>query len=371
LRQRLTGGARSFVFTHIDTMEAPLTSATSHSKWTERLKKKARSLKDEHAELRARPAASPVLQDASLLSSGASASTRQRAPMIQKQQKLARERRQSDAQRARGLLEGDSSVVEIKEQGTVELPGIRLVDLEAVRVGKDKTAIDTETKPTATSTPAVTVNGARLRPTRVLNPGERELDEAIWAAFQRNDFSRFFAILNSERPEIRTKPAMFQRPADGGSALMAAALHGRADVIEVLLRHSPASVLLQDWEGVLASTFARRGGHESVEKALLACEEAENDKEFVYDVYCVDVSQHGADVSNHPASSPTATDAVMGDGQSAQVPIVTVSSAVQQWLSQDAGAQTDEVEEYMLESDVGSHEGSDEYDRIYRYEYER
>lgn len=365
------------MFTHIDTMETPLTSATSHSKWTERLKKKARSLKDEHAELRSRraaPTASPFLPDASLLGSTSSASTRQRTPMIQiqKQQKIARERRQSDAQRARGLLEDDSPVVEIKEQGTVELLGIRLVDLAAVRVAKDTAAVGTDAKTTAPSTPAVTVNGARLRPTRVLNPGERELDEAIWTAFQRNDFSRFFAIMNSQRPEIRAKPAMFQRPADGGSALMAAALHGRADVIEVLLRHSPASVLLQDWEGALASTFARRGGHESVEKALLACEEAENDKEFVYDVYCVDVSQDGTNASSRAASASTpTTDAVMTDDQTAQAPIVTVSSAVQQWLSQDASAQQDDVEEYMLESDAGSHEGSDEYDRIYRYVYER
>lgn len=350
-KQPSTGETAAFVFTRIDTVE---NRAEGDAKWAERLRRKARSLKDEREQLRTKARASPFLQDATRLRSSSAA-----AQQAQKQQ---RERRKSEVQRSRGLDQADK--VEIKQQSTLELRGIRVVDLEAVRVNrKDEADAEGEEKQAE-----VTVNGARLRPTRVLNPAERELDEAIWAAFQRNDFSRFFSILNSQRPEIRTSPAMFQRPADGGSVLMAAGLHGRADVIEALLRHSPASVLLRDWEDNTASAFARRGGHSSVEKALLACEEAENDKDFVYDVYCVDVSHGGANPSSGISAAATGSDASMIDSSA---PVVTVSSAVQQWLSQDAHAPTDEVEEYMLESDHGSHDGSDEYDHIYRYGYER
>lgn len=356
------------MFKHIDTMENPLTTGSTQSKWTERLKKKARSLKDEHTELRTRRSSSAAtpFQKTPLAPTSSRQTTEARAL---KQQDRARERRRSEIQRSRGLEE---SVIEIKEKGTVELPGIRLVDLQAVRVtkenGEDGKATGDEStaksSAAAESSEALTVNGARLRPTRVLNPGERELDESIWMAFQHNDFSQFFAILNSQRPEIRANPATFQRPADGGSALMAAAHHGRADVIEKLLQHSPTCVMLQDWEGAMASVFARRNGHSSVEKALVACEDAERDKDFVYDVYCVDVSQE---------SSAGATDSEMSDedGASTVGPVVTVSPAVQLWLSQDGGGHDEPVEEYMLESDPGSHEGSDAYDLLYRYPYER
>ncbi|RHX98954.1 hypothetical protein DYB28_005101 [Aphanomyces astaci] len=65
---------------------------------------------------------------------------------------------------------------------------------------------------------------------RVLNPMERNIDEAIWIAFQRNDFSVFFQV----RHQI-PRALEFQRPADGGTILMAAAMHNRVDVIEQLL----------------------------------------------------------------------------------------------------------------------------------------
>jgi hypothetical protein len=74
------------------------------------------------------------------------------------------------------------------------------------------------------------VNGVVLQAKaakRVLNPVERQIDHAIWAAFQSNDFSAFF--------KIQQAPIAFQRQADGGSILMAAAMHNRTDVIESLL----------------------------------------------------------------------------------------------------------------------------------------
>lgn len=303
-------------------MDKQYVQETSDVKWTDRIKKKMKSLKEEH----------PKIKQQQRRQSAAEA-TQSR---VDQQQQRHRERRHSEAQKARGL--------EMKEQQVTSLPGVHVVDLTATA------APDTSEPAAVTSVSAasatVTLNGAKLRPTRVLNPGERELDEAIWTAFQHNDFSKFFQIQRSERPEIRGNPVMFQRPADGGTILMAAAMHGRVDVIEPMLGVSSATVLQQDWEGATPAVFAQRHGHSSVHAALLACEESEREKDYVYDVYCMDVS-----------SAPTATsEAATDDQEIKEAPIVSVSSTVQRWLSQDASLQPngddDQVQEYMLESDA-------------------
>lgn len=335
----------SFVFKRIDTMEKHQLDATNQSKWTERLKRKVKTMKDEPR---------PALKK----SGGAAAAGHSLANQLRlQQQERAKERRKSDAQRTRGLSAATTaaasapSSIKIKQQQTLELPGIRLVDLETVRT---LPSLDTTSKVTdevSTTTDGVTMNGARLRPTRVLNPSERELDESIWYAFRENDFSRFFKIFNSLTPESKLNPVVFQRPADGSTVLMAAAMHGRADVIEVVLRSSAASALQHDWEGATAASFAARSGFKNVEAALLACEEAEREKDYVYDVYCVDVS-----ASKEHDSSAATNDVGDQDNATANAPIVAVSAAVQRWLSQDTNWQgdDDQVEEYMLESDAES-----------------
>ncbi|KAJ8566395.1 hypothetical protein ON010_g6729 [Phytophthora cinnamomi] len=195
---------------------------------------------------------------------------------------------------------------------------------------------------------------ARLKPTRVLNPHERELDEAIWNAFRADDFAPFFQIYHGRRPELRVDPVAFQRPADGSTILMAAALHGRSDVIEVLLRSGTASVLQRDWEGATAAVFAKRGGHANVETALLACEEAEQEKDYVYDVYCVDIS--ASEQQDRAHDTATTSEGASEQASVSGVPVVSVSSEVHRWLSEEP---SDEVEEYMLESDIDSNEEVD------------
>lgn len=340
--------AQSFVFKRIDTMEKHHLEDINPTKWTERLKKKVKSMKDEPR---------PALKK----SSGAAGSSLASQNRLHQQQDRAKERRKSDAQRSRGLSAAPlpEPSIEIKQQQTLELPGIRLVDLETVRARSSQTqGLVAASKVGDASSDGVTLNGAKLRPTRVLNPRERELDESIWLAFRENDFSSFFKIFHSEAPESRLNPVAFQRPADGSTILMAAAMHGRVDVIEVVLRSSAASALHQDWEGATAASFAARSGFMNVEAALRACEDAENEKDYVYDVYCVDVS-----ASKEHDSSSTTTAAGDGKDAAASAPVVSVSPAVQKWLSQDANwqAESDDVEEYMLESDAESNVDEDGY----------
>ncbi|GMF37236.1 unnamed protein product [Phytophthora lilii] len=341
---KLSTTEKRFVFKHIDTMEEPL--APGRAKWTERLKRKARSLKDERADMMAKTQIAPVFQK----NPTASKHTEKR---VKQQQSRSKARRNEEMLKSRGL----QPAIEIKEKQTMELYGIRLVDLQVSATPSDERRETADEMLQKSKADLVTVNGARLKPTRVLNPHERELDEAIWNAFRANDFAPFFQIYHARRPELRVDPIAFQRPADGSTILMAAALHGRSDVIEVLLRSGTTSVLQQDWEGATAAAFAKRGGHANVETALLACEEAEHEKDYVYDVYCVDISaSEGADNELKTAASSKAdSEQTSVNG----VPVVSVSSEVQRWLSEDMPS--DEVEEYMLESDIDSNEEVDGY----------
>ncbi|KAG6618370.1 Transcription factor Iwr1 [Phytophthora cinnamomi] len=343
---KLSTAEKRFVFKHIDTMEELL--APGRAKWTERLKRKARSLKDERADMLARRQIAPVFQK----DPTASKQTERR---VKQQQSRLKARRSEDVLKSRGL----QPVVEIKEKQTMELHGIRLVDLQVSAVpDKEEKEKQEEREWDGASEKSkadlVTVNGARLKPTRVLNPHERELDEAIWNAFRADDFAPFFQIYHGRRPELRVDPVAFQRPADGSTILMAAALHGRSDVIEVLLRSGTASVLQRDWEGATAAVFAKRGGHANVETALLACEEAEQEKDYVYDVYCVDIS--ASEQQDRAHDTATTSEGASEQASVSGVPVVSVSSEVHRWLSEEP---SDEVEEYMLESDIDSNEEVD------------
>lgn len=116
---------------------------------------------------------------------------------------------------------------------------------------------------------------------RVLNPLEREMDQAIWTAFRENDFSDFFAAQEHNRHRLD-----FQRPEDGCSGLMAAAYHGRQDVVERLLELN-AKVSGRNHHGGNAATLAQTRGHVALARALETCIDRETQHEYVYDVYCV------------------------------------------------------------------------------------
>ncbi|RHZ40983.1 hypothetical protein DYB31_013252 [Aphanomyces astaci] len=168
---------------------------------------------------------------------------------------------------------------------------------------------------------------------RVLNPMERNIDEAIWIAFQRNDFSVFFQV----RHQI-PRALEFQRPADGGTILMAAAMHNRVDVIEQLLALNSSCVLLRDWHGKTAADIATDQGHSAAAVALRACEAVETDKDYVYDVYSIDLG-----ATQNSTTSQTNVD----------LPVVTV----EKWLAHEAFGDLD-GEDRDLVYDVDSN-GSD------------
>ncbi|CAI5711625.1 unnamed protein product [Peronospora effusa] len=341
---KLSTTEKRFVFKHIDTMEE--STVSGRGKWTDRLKRKARSLKDERADILAKKHLVPVFQK----DPTASKKTEQR---VKQQKSRSKARRNEEVLKFRGL----QPVMEIQEKQTMEIHGIRLVDLQlSTTTGTNKTLEEkTDAELEKNETEVVTINGARLKPTRVLNPHERMLDESIWIAFRSNDFASFFQMYRAQRPELCADLITFQRPADGRTILMAAALHGRSDVIEVLLRSGSTSVLQQDWEGATAVVFAKRGGHSHVETALRACEEAEREKDYVYDIYCVDISASEGQDTGHDTTT-ISKDGVEQTSVNG-VPIVSVSSEVQRWLSEDIPS--DEVEEYMLESDIDSNDEID------------
>ncbi|CEG44949.1 Transcription factor Iwr1 [Plasmopara halstedii] len=336
---QLSTGKKRFVFKHIDTMEESV--ASGHAKWTQRLKRKARTLKEEHANMMAKKHQISVFQK----EFGASKQTEKR---VKQQQCRSKARRNENVFQSRGL----NAFVEIKETQKIELGGIRLVDLQMSSDSNPNIEVGVEKNGTKSNADLVTINGVTLKPTRVLNPYERELDEAIWAAFRTNDFAPFFRIYHAQQSEQRAIPTTFQRPVDGSTILMAAALHGRNDVIEVLLRSGNLSILQQDWEGATAAMFAERGGHLNVATALRACEEAEREKDYVYDVYCVDLEATEKQDPLQDSSTDLADISKQIGVNSA--PIVNVSSEVHHWLSRDTPS--DEVEEYVLESDLDSSE---------------
>ncbi|KDO30269.1 hypothetical protein SPRG_22151 [Saprolegnia parasitica CBS 223.65] len=183
--------------------------------------------------------------------------------------------------------------------------------LERVAKGRGLNLVDvalptTTTKTTSASTP-LAVNGAELKAKalkRVMNPLERQVDEAIWTAFKRNDFN-------------------------GGSILMAAAMHNRTDVIEALLVIHSKHVALQDYNGKTAADFAEDHGHAAAATALRACEAVEDDKQYVYDVYSIDLS---------------ATKQLSAPAELENVPVVEVSTSVEKWLMYEAQGDMDSAE---------------------------
>ncbi|OQR95235.1 hypothetical protein ACHHYP_00167 [Achlya hypogyna] len=184
--------------------------------------------------------------------------------------------------------------------------------------------------------PAIAVNGAELRAKalkRVMNPMERQVDEAIWTAFQKNDFSAFFRLQQQQVKATTLNPLLFQRPADGGSILMAAAMHNRTDVIEALLAIDSKHVVLRDYNGKSAGDIAADQGHAAAATALRACETVEDDKQYVYDVYSVDVS---------------ATKSLPAPAELDDVPVVEVSTSVEKWLMYETQGDMDSPDRELL-----------------------
>jgi ankyrin repeat protein len=101
-----------------------------------------------------------------------------------------------------------------------------------------------------------------LFPRRIFKPAERSMDEAIWGAFQKNNFSAVFQAL-SMGADVN-----FQRSkSDLTTALMAAAYHGQARIAATLIR-SDALVRIKNSHGTTAVDIAIERGHEDLARFL-------------------------------------------------------------------------------------------------------
>jgi hypothetical protein len=128
---------------------------------------------------------------------------------------------------------------------------------------------------------------AARRPHYIFRPAERELDEAIFAAFQEPGGVK--AVLGCV---ARGADVNFQRRnADDTTALMAAAYQGDVAVVARLLRMG-ANPRLRDVHGKTAVELAAERGHHACEVMLSSAlmeaeEESEGDEGYVFDVYSV------------------------------------------------------------------------------------
>jgi hypothetical protein len=128
------------------------------------------------------------------------------------------------------------------------------------------------------------------RPTYLFKPLERELDEAIFEAFQAGSVERALGVV------ARGADVNFQRKnADDTTVLMAAAYVGDVRAVARLLR-AGANPCLVDRNGATASTLARERGHSACEILLsqAASDVAgpgpdDSQADYVFDVYALEV----------------------------------------------------------------------------------
>lgn len=124
----------------------------------------------------------------------------------------------------------------------------------------------------------------------VLNPVERQMDEAIFEAFQTGDLSSLHAVLASFPDTINFR----RRLGDGTTALMAAAFHGNLDTVRHLLSLG-AKASLADAGGKSAALIAGMRGHRACFAELQRAADEERSagsrrkgggpEDFVYDLY--------------------------------------------------------------------------------------
>nr|CCA14691.1 angioassociated migratory cell protein putative [Albugo laibachii Nc14] len=319
--QRISTAENCFLFKRMETVEnhamASWSKGTDDSKWIKKLKNKANNVRKQQRDLHRE-----VFKKEDSHFEVNAVQNRFRDT-----QSRAKRDRQAEVEKFRVIS------ANIQQQDTITVSGkVCLVDFMV-------TNDDCE----STEASDITMNGQKLGAIRVLNPMQREVDEAIWKAFQQNDFSAFFQILHCEKAEqSMPKVLNFARPLDGSTVLMAAAFHGRVDVIESLLQVTGIKVLLRDLEGSAASDFAARNKHLSVQEALIACETTEREKAFVYDLYCVE---------SVPTTSTT--ESLANDGL--DIPVVHVNETVQQWLVDGLNnfqkAEDGEIEDFVFDSD--------------------
>ncbi len=106
---------------------------------------------------------------------------------------------------------------------------------------------------------------------------------------------------------------------------------------------------MRDWHGQSAADIAETQGHVATAAALRACEVMENDKEYVYDVYSMDVAGLK---SKSAHNSKQAVQEVL--------PVVSVSSTVEKWLMNEAfGDMDSEDRDLQIDSESRDDDGDE------------
>lgn len=177
---------------------------------------------------------------------------------------------------------------------------------------------------------------------RILNPFERQADEAVWRAFTTGDLSPVFEALRGGAD------VNYQRlHSDLTTALMAASFHGDARAAVALLRQG-ALARIADASGRSAARIAEERGHAAL-AALLRDVQHEEEEEFAAAV-APGPAQRGGPLSPAPPPSPAAG-AEMRDGPGAEFDYDV-------FVPVDEGKEVEgEGEERAAAADGGSAEG--------------
>lgn len=219
------------------------------------------------------------------------------------------------------------------------------------RVNDHVEFVDVAAKGSTSAHNNIVMNGRALVPNRVLTPMERGLDEAIWNAFVKNDFSKVFSKQSGSR-DIN-----FQRPVDGLTVLMCAAKHNRADIMDQLLRFD-VQFGLQNTSGQSASDIAEQEGNSEIRDALYHCEMLERNKDFVFDVYAI----HNASTLQASTSGKSIDD----ESATLAAPVFQVPEKVQQWLHQADLLKEEEIHVQDASDDIHDNVSDNgRYDIVY------
>eukprot|EP00903_Cladosiphon_okamuranus_P009330 g8898.t2 len=137
-----------------------------------------------------------------------------------------------------------------------------VIDLQAVGTGDNEDMDTSGMGEGAAAGGAAAGGGASKKRTAapVLSPGERQIDEAVFEAFQTGDFSSLRDLLTSCSPEAPAGVNYRRRLGDATTALMAAAFHGDLATVRYLLSLG-AKASLVDAGGRTAAMFAGMRGH--------------------------------------------------------------------------------------------------------------
>lgn len=142
--------------------------------------------------------------------------------------------------------------------------------------------------------------------TKILNPAQRRMDEAIFTAFSTGDAHNVALVIR------QFNDVNFTREIDGTTPLMAAAWCGDGGLCWRLVSMGANPTVL-DMNGANARDLALNRGHTAVAERLSAVLVAREETDYVYDIYCLDIKRTGTQTSEaNPSRETRMEDAAAG-----------------------------------------------------------